>query len=127
MAKIKLDDTTDLDADLGGNSIPNGRVIYGRLGVSKDFGNKLRGSAGVTGEHVKVKDYNNTEITGGDVSLEKEFEKGSKLRGKYHDSPEEKKIGLEYEIPFKKGGKVSKASKRADGCAQRGKTRGRLV
>lgn len=28
---------------------------------------------------------------------------------------------------MKKGGSVSKASKRADGCAQRGKTRGRMV
>lgn len=28
---------------------------------------------------------------------------------------------------FKKGGKVSSASKRADGCAQRGKTKGRMV
>lgn len=28
---------------------------------------------------------------------------------------------------FKKGGKVSSASKRADGCAIRGKTRGRMV
>ena len=30
-------------------------------------------------------------------------------------------------ISFKKGGKVSSASKRADGCAQRGKTRGKMV
>ncbi len=29
--------------------------------------------------------------------------------------------------PMKKGGKVSSASKRADGIAQRGKTRGRIV
>jgi hypothetical protein len=28
---------------------------------------------------------------------------------------------------FKSGGKVSSASKRADGCAQKGKTRGRIV
>ncbi len=28
---------------------------------------------------------------------------------------------------MKKGGKVSSASKRADGCAQRGKTRGKMV
>jgi hypothetical protein len=28
---------------------------------------------------------------------------------------------------MKKGGKVSSASKRADGCAQRGKTRGKIV
>ena len=30
-------------------------------------------------------------------------------------------------ISYKSGGKVSSASKRADGCAQRGKTRGRIV
>ena len=29
--------------------------------------------------------------------------------------------------PFKRGGKVSSASGRADGCAQRGKTKGRIV
>ena len=28
---------------------------------------------------------------------------------------------------YKKGGKVGSASKRADGCAQRGKTRGKMV
>jgi hypothetical protein len=28
---------------------------------------------------------------------------------------------------FAKGGSVSSASKRADGCAQRGKTRGKIV
>ena len=28
---------------------------------------------------------------------------------------------------MKKGGKVSSASKRADGCAQRGKTRGKMI
>jgi len=30
-------------------------------------------------------------------------------------------------MPMKKGGKVSSASKRADGCAIRGKTKGRMV
>jgi hypothetical protein len=29
--------------------------------------------------------------------------------------------------PFKSGGKVSSASKRADGCAMRGKTKGRMI
>lgn len=29
--------------------------------------------------------------------------------------------------PYKKGGKVSSASKRADGCAKRGKTKGRMM
>jgi glucose-6-phosphate dehydrogenase assembly protein OpcA len=31
------------------------------------------------------------------------------------------------ELGMKKGGKVSSASKRADGCAQRGKTKGKMV
>ena len=31
------------------------------------------------------------------------------------------------ELNFKKGGKVSSASSRGDGCAQRGKTKGRFV
>ena len=30
-------------------------------------------------------------------------------------------------VSYKSGGKVSSASKRADGCAQRGKTKGRMV
>jgi hypothetical protein len=33
----------------------------------------------------------------------------------------------ESEYGFKKGGKVSSASKRADGCAVKGKTRGKIV
>ena len=33
----------------------------------------------------------------------------------------------EAEMGMKKGGKVKSASARADGCAQRGKTRGRMV
>ena len=36
------------------------------------------------------------------------------------ESPKEK-------VPLKKGGSVSSASARADGCAQRGKTKGRMV
>ncbi len=41
------------------------------------------------------------------------------------------KAAREYEAyeqaGYKKGGQVSPASKRADGCAQRGKTKGRMV
>jgi len=35
--------------------------------------------------------------------------------------------GVAYNKQFKKGGKVSTASSRADGCCQRGKTKGRMV
>ena len=36
-------------------------------------------------------------------------------------------VGIRGKIGFKKGGKVSSASKRADGCAIKGKTKGRMV
>ena len=43
-------------------------------------------------------------------------------------SPEERRRAAMSELDgMKKGGKVSSASKRADGIAQRGKTRGRMV
>jgi hypothetical protein len=35
--------------------------------------------------------------------------------------------GLRFEKKFAKGGKVNSASKRADGIAQRGKTKGRML
>ena len=38
-----------------------------------------------------------------------------------------KGIGKKSKLDYAKGGKISSASKRADGCAQRGKTRGRMV
>lgn len=42
--------------------------------------------------------------------------------------PESAREGMSYnESPFKKGGKVSSASSRADGCAVRGKTKGTMV
>jgi hypothetical protein len=37
------------------------------------------------------------------------------------------KVGPKKPTDMKKGGMVSSASKRADGCAQRGKTKGRMV
>ena len=40
----------------------------------------------------------------------------------------EKKLGYKpTPVKYKKGGSVSSASGRADGCAQRGKTRGKMV
>lgn len=47
------------------------------------------------------------------------------------DQAMQPKVDAAYEgartTPFKKGGSVGSASKRADGCAERGKTKGRLV
>ncbi len=35
--------------------------------------------------------------------------------------------GLRYKMQFAKGGSVGSASKRADGCAKKGKTKGKIV
>ena len=46
---------------------------------------------------------------------------------KYPEGPEAKFQKVKKSLGFKSGGKVSSASKRADGCAQRGKTKGKMV
>ena len=56
-----------------------------------------------------------------DSSLEFYGEKSKKGMG------EPWTAGVNYRKEFKKGGAVKSASKRADGIAQRGKTRGRMV
>jgi hypothetical protein len=49
------------------------------------------------------------------------------LLNKYDASPEGIKSKIKRTYGMKKGGSVSSASKRADGCAIKGKTRGRIV
>lgn len=49
------------------------------------------------------------------------------LLNKYDRSPEGIKSGIKRKFGMKKGGSVSSASKRADGCAVKGKTRGRMM
>jgi hypothetical protein len=48
-----------------------------------------------------------------------------KLMASLGKSGQDKSANLSYQVPFSKGGKVT-ASKRADGVAQRGKTRGKI-
>lgn len=58
---------------------------------------------------------------------------GAIYKDQYEDKEKEKQQAEGMQPAMKKGGKVKKmaaggsASKRADGCAQRGKTRGRMV
>ena len=48
-------------------------------------------------------------------------------RNAYADEETKKQVMAHSAANMKKGGSVSSASKRADGIAQRGKTRGRMV
>ena len=79
----------------------------------------------------------NFKGVGGRLAYTKDLDKNSSLQA-YADLMANKavgqdafvkpqKIGVEYRKSFSKGGKVSSASSRADGCAQRGKTRGKMV
>jgi len=45
----------------------------------------------------------------------------------YSGKEEERRKKQASGMPMKKGGKVSSASSRADGCATKGKTRGKMV
>lgn len=58
---------------------------------------------------------------------EKQAAAGEKMQGAYRGAAENVKRGLRSLVGMKKGGSVGSASKRADGCAVRGKTRGRMV
>ena len=73
---------------------------------------------------------------GGRLAYDKELDKNSSIRA-YADVMAGKaagqsafikpqKVGLEYRRSFAKGGAVRSASARADGIAQRGKTRGKM-
>jgi hypothetical protein len=78
----------------------------------------------------------NFKGAGARLSASKDLDKSSKIQA-YMDLMAGKpmgadgfikpqKVGVEYRRTFAKGGKVS-ASSRADGIAQRGKTKGRMV
>lgn len=50
-----------------------------------------------------------------------------KMQSAYRGAADNFKRGLKSMFGMKSGGKVSSASKRADGCATKGKTRGRVI
>ena len=70
-------------------------------------------AAPLTKEQMRARDRANAET-------QKQLPRTPRSRGALIDDVVE-------ELPFKKGGKVSSASKRADGCATKGKTKGRII
>lgn len=109
----------------------NATVLGGRLGYTQPIDDTSSLEVGASGHYAKGKGWKDTGIDQADLTYAKRFKDDSELRAKVRKNvgkgQGEEYIGAEYEIPFKKGGKVSKASKRADGIAQRGKTKGRIV
>jgi hypothetical protein len=120
----------------GGSKNQDMTAIGGRLGYTQPIDDSSSIEAGLAGHYVKGKDFKDVALDRADLRYQKKFENDSKLRARIGANVNKNmgkrgidEANIEYEIPFKKGGKVkvSKASKRADGCAQRGKTRGRMV
>lgn len=58
---------------------------------------------------------------------EQNEESTERMRKMDEKNPESSQAKVNRVLGMKKGGKVSSASKRADGCAVKGKTRGRMV
>lgn len=114
----------------------------GRLGYSQPIDDSSEIEAGVSGHYTKGKNFKDVAADKADVTYKKRFSNDSELRARLGANLNERRgkqgidsIGIEYEIPFKKGGKVksmskpkvSSASKRGDGIARKGKTKGRMV
>ena len=78
----------------------------------------------VNNNEVNKQEFDKTRQQSDQAMGIKRDETGKRIR----PSPEERRRAAMSELDgMKKGGKVSSASKRADGCAIRGKTRGRMV
>lgn len=80
-----------------------------------------------TTEVAKPKAETKAEAPKSKTFAEKQAAAGDKMRGAYRDAAENLKRGARSIMGMKKGGMVGSASKRADGCATKGKTRGRMV
>ena len=116
----------------------------GRLGFSVPLDESSDIGVGAAGHYAKGKGFKDAGVDRADVSYKKRFDNDSELRARLGANLNERagkrgvdEIGIEYEIPFKKGGRVkakakpktktSTASKRGDGIARKGKTKGRMV
>ena len=106
-----------------GMSAPKG--AFARLGLNKktDLGEFGIGGTGVhleTPQGEKITKYAGTDVNYKNNGLKVGLNKGTGGRAKPN-------LTVGFSGTFKKGGKVSSASKRADGCCVKGKTKGRMV
>ena len=70
-----------------------------------------------------IKKYDSKDRPGSEVIAEKQMKAKPKMGAAYQEA-----FGnIKKALGFKSGGSVSSASKRADGCAKKGKTRGKMV
>jgi hypothetical protein len=87
-----------------------------RAAVNKYIVNPVKGAAKKLYENIMGTEEQNAAAEASEIERARKNPKGNEAKFR-------KAMGK----PFSSGGKVSSASKRGDGCAQRGKTKGRIV
>ena len=106
-------------------------AMGGRLGYKHPINESSDIELGASGHYVKGQGFKDAGIDRGDVTYRKRFDNESELRAKLGAGKRGvDEVGVEYEIPFKKGGKVKKVSTpkvRGHGIEKKGKTKGRFV
>jgi hypothetical protein len=125
-----------------------GRAIDEKTGIGKKMVDKVMGPAKVAGDRVELSEDSKKRIARGDLDKKEAKDKDkpkAKAKERKEAYPESSIRETATDIPntpenedtpeLKRGGKVKKfasggsvsASRRGDGCAQRGKTRGTMV
>lgn len=147
MDKDKLEEILRrIQVSVNAEKTREGAQAGGRLGVTVPLDESSDIGVGAAGHYAKGKGFKDVGVDRADVAYRKRFDDDSELRARLGANLNERagkrgvdEIGIEYEIPFKKGGKVkakakskakskvSSASKRGDGIARKGKTKGRFV
>jgi hypothetical protein len=94
--------------------------------IIKDLGGDIPfGNGRLFGGVNEVVSHGQKVGKGQNIGFDTEFGKG-RLGASFGKSGDNKMGNITYRLPLKKGGKVT-ASSRADGIAQRGKTKGRVI
>jgi len=114
----------------GGSKADGVTAVGGRLGYKHPINESSDIEVGASGHYVKGQGFKDAGIDRGDVTYTKRFDNKSELRAKAGAGKRGfDEFGVEYEIPFKKGGKVKKPSTkvRGHGIEKKGKTKGRFI
>jgi len=112
----------------GGSKADGVTAVGGRLGYKYPINTSSDIEVGASGHYAKGKDFKDAGIDRGDVTYTKRFDNESEFRAKAGAGKRGfDEFGVEYEIPFKKGGKVKAPKVRGHGIEKKGKTKGRFI
>ena len=112
----------------GGSNAEGITAVGGRLGYKHPINESSDIEVGASGHYAKGKGFKDKGIDRLDAIYRKRFENESELRAKAGVGKRgQGEFNVEYEIPFKKGGKVKASKVRGHGIEKKGKTKGRFV